>query len=359
MRVHPRSRGISNLSLALFTIALVTVTLVLAVFLFDASNILAAKSAGTTTEPLLNAPTSPYSNSSSTSPLSSVTTEETFVNTSSQSSTSGQDTILGPQVGTGEVSTGVIVPLFTNDSAARVAQINTLIEIKNAYPTVPMLAVYNDYGGVGEYNASTAAQIKSMQQAGIVVLGYDPTWWATREISIVEAGMRDFYSHYRVNGIYLDQMPNWNYNGPQNQAYYNGSDGIYIPGYFTTLASYARSLGMNTVVANAGTDVPANFLGSVNTIGTFENKFLPSLNLSGGWNSIVGLRAWHTHYNKSNFMFFSYDVPSIDPQYVLAAAKYVGYMYITNGTDYTDRYSSLSPYLEQLVSILASEKTSS
>ncbi len=352
MRRYSKTSGLSKLSLISFVILFTTIGIFLTVYLYTASSTQASARVVTTVQnPQTTTTQSNYSPSfANVSPGSIVT--------SSSYSEGGQSTNSSAQLRAQEVSTGVIVPLFTNNSADRVTQINTLIQVKNAYPTVPMVAVYNDYGSVGLYNGSTAAQIKDMQHAGIIVLGYDPTWWATRSISIVEAGMRDSHDEYGVNGIYLDQMPNWNYNGPENQAYYNGSDGMYIPGYFSTLANYARSLGMNLVVANAGTDVPQNFLGCVNSIGTFENKFLPSLNLSGGWNSITGLKAWHAKYNKSNFMFFSYDVPAINASYVLAAAKYVGYMYITNGTDYTDRYSLLSPYLEQLVSILSTQNIS-
>jgi len=84
-----------------------------------------------------------------------------------------------------------------------------------------------------------------------------------------------------------------------------------------------------------------------------DGRFHPSLSLTAGWVSIAGLNAWHAQYNKSNFMFFSYDVSTLDPQYALAAARYVGYKYITNETQGAG-YSILSPYLFVPVSILAS-----
>jgi hypothetical protein len=226
--------------------------------------------------------------------------------------------------------------------------------MKQSNPTVPMLVVFDDDGGPGVYNATSANQIESMQSAGITVLGYVPTWWGTRGSSDAESAIQEYRNWYSVHGIYLDQMPNWNYNGPSGQWNYSGPGGEYIPGYFSNLTNYARSIGVTIVVANAGADVPKDFIGSVNTIGTFENPFLPSLNLSEGWLSIAGLGGWHSQYNKSNFMFFAYNVSSINSQYVLSAAGYVGYMYITNGSQSTDRYGDLSPYLGQLVSILAS-----
>ena len=252
-----------------------------------------------------------------------------------------------------QASTGVLVPLFTNVTSEQTAQITKLIQIRLSHPTVPMLVVFDEKGGPGNYSTSTATEIRNMQSAGIAVLGYDPTWWGMRNITVVEQVMLTFHSWYGVNGIFLDQMPNWNYNGPNGTWHYTGPNGEFIPGYFSTLTNYGKSLGLTKIMANAGADVPLDFIGSVDTIGTFENPYLPSLSLTAGWISIAGLGAWHTSYNKTNFMFFSYNVTSLDPQYVLAAAKYVGYMYITNGTQANDRYGNLSPYLEQLVSLLA------
>jgi hypothetical protein len=192
-----------------------------------------------------------------------------------------------------------------------------------------------------------------MQAADIVVMGYIPTGWGEASISSIEVEMSTYLTWYGVNGTYLDQMPNWNYNSPNGTWYYGGPNGEFIPAYFATLNQYGKSIGMTEVVANSGADVPVDFIGSADTIGTFENAYLPSLSLTAGWTSIAGVGGWHTSYSKSNFMFFSYAVPSLDPAYVLAASAYVGYMYITNGTG-TAPYNTLSPYFDQMVSLLAS-----
>jgi spherulation-specific family 4 protein len=252
-------------------------------------------------------------------------------------------------------STGVIVPLFTEDSGARLSEVNEIIQVKLAYPAVPMIVIINPDGGPGYLADSTIrAEVMDMQAAGIVVIGYVPTGWASGSISSVESEMLTYLSWYGVNGIYLDQMPNWNYNSPSGSWYYGGPDGEFVPAYFATLDQYGKSIGMTEVMANSGADVPTDFIGSADTIGTFENGYLPSLSLTAGWNSIAGVGGWHTGYNKSNFMFFSYAVPSLDPMYVLAASDYVGYLYITNGTG-SQPYNALSPYLDQIASLLASK----
>ncbi|MDG6926532.1 MAG: hypothetical protein JRN09_08255 [Nitrososphaerota archaeon] len=259
--------------------------------------------------------------------------------------------VSGPLVQPG---TGLIIPLFTEDSSERLSEVNEIVQVKLAYPVVPMIVVLNPDGGPGYWADPTiAGEVKSMQMAGIVVIGYVPTGWASATISSLEAEMLAYHSWYGVNGTYLDQMPNWNYNSPAGTWYYGGPDGEFIPSYFATLNQYDQSIGMTEVLANSGADVPSDFIGSVNVIGTFENAYLPSLSLTAGWDSIAGVGAWHTGYTKSNFMFFSYAVPSLDPAYLLAVSGYVGYLYITNGTG-TQPYTQLSPYLDQMASLLAS-----
>jgi hypothetical protein len=253
------------------------------------------------------------------------------------------------------LGTGVIVPLFTENSGARLSDVNEIIQTKLAYPVVPIVVVFNPEGGPGSsYDPGIATEVRNMQSAGITVVGYVPTGWGEDSISSVESAMLVYLNWYGVSGIYLDQMPNWNYNSPSGTWYYSGPDGEFIPAYFAALSQYGKSIGMTDVMANSGADVPTDFIGSVNTIGIFENSYLPSLSLSAGWTSIAGLGGWHASYTKSNFMFFSYGVPSLDPSYLLSVSDYVGYLYITNGTG-TQPYNALSPYFDQMVSLLASK----
>lgn len=247
--------------------------------------------------------------------------------------------------------TGVIVPIFADFSESQLSQVNEVIQTKLAYPSVPMIAVMNPSGGPGiSNNPNLLSEVKNMQSANVTVLGYVPTIWGTSNIASVEADIQIYYDWYQVNGIYLDQMPNWEYNGPQGQWYYPGPDGAYIPAYFSTLTDYTKSLGMTFVFGDSGADVPQNFIGTVTTIGIFENAFAPSF---FGDPSLTGIGGWHLNQNKSNFAFFSYDLPSLNPFYVVGASDYVSYMFLTNGT-FGDSYIVLPPYFNQMVATLAS-----
>lgn len=214
-----------------------------------------------------------------------------------------------------------------------------------------MIAVINPAGGPGaSYNLNFSSEVKNMQATNVTVLGYVATTWGTRNIASVEADMKTYYGWYHVNGIYLDQMPNWEYDGPQGQWYYQGPGGTYLPAYFSSLTNYSKSLGMTFVFGNSGADVPQNLVGTVNTIGIFENTFAPSF---FGDPSLTGLGGWHMNQNKSNFAFFSYGVSSLNPYYVVGASDYVGYMFLTNGT-FGHSYIVLPPYFNQIVATLAS-----
>ena len=81
------------------------------------------------------------------------------------------------------------------------------------------------------------------------------------------------------------------------------STSAYIPAYYSALTAYIKSLGYTTDFGNSGTDIPYYFMGSVTTIGYFENSHLPALSIRGGW---------HSNYTKSNFAFFVYDQTSIE-----------------------------------------------
>lgn len=232
-----------------------------------------------------------------------------------------------------QLNTGIIIPMFPGNYSQ--AQVSEVIQEKQTNPQVPFIVVVNFQNGPGSsYSSQIASGIKSMQDAGISVLGYDPTNWGERGIPSVEQDMLTFHNWYHVNGIYLDQMPNWEFN----------SYGTYLGLYFANLTSYAHSLGMAQVLGNSGADVPYYFVGTVDQIGIFENSYLPSLaNLSG----------WHLSYNKTNFWFVSYNQPAPNPYYIAATSDYVGYLYLTNGLE-PYPYSSLPPYFDSLVSDLNS-----
>jgi hypothetical protein len=248
--------------------------------------------------------------------------------------------------------TGVIIPVYTQPLSAELDIYNQAIQVKESYSSVPMIIVIDPANGPGTYSPDMASVVHNMQAVGITVLGYSTTSWGERSIALVESDILTYDQWYHVTGIFLDEMPNWNYNSPTGAWYYSGPDGRYIPAYFSTLTSYAKSLGMTKVTGNSEADVPADFIGSVDTIGIWENTFLPAVDDSCGWTSLAGVNCWHLSHDSSNFMFFAYNVHSLDTQYVLAAANYASYLYITDQS-WPAPYGQMTSYITNLVSILS------
>ena len=221
-------------------------------------------------------------------------------------------------------STGVIVPLYVYPGTMW----QGLIQAKHAYPSVPIIAIINPSSGPGTWQDPNILQgVKSLQSAGIAVAGYIYTSYASRSIYSAESDIRAYKYFYGVNGIFLDQMSN-------------------VPGYewyYSTLNSYAKSLGMTITVGNPGTTVPSSFIDTVDILNIYENKGLPS---------ISSLASWTSGYSKSNFAMTTYGVSSVSSSYVSSASKYLGYMYITDGS-YPNPYTALPWYFSNLLADLS------
>ena len=117
---------------------------------------------------------------------------------------SGGLPILSASAQTKNGLTGVVVPLYTYPTDHSWA---SLIKIRQSYPSVPIIAVINPNNGVGSSKDSNyISGIKSLQNSGIVVLGYVYTGYGSRSASLVEAQMKNYKNWYGVNGIFFDEM---------------------------------------------------------------------------------------------------------------------------------------------------------
>jgi hypothetical protein len=142
----------------------------------------------------------------------------------------------------------------------------------------------------------------------------------------VEADISTYKSWYGVQGVFVDQMANW-----------AGDEW-----YYSTLSSYAKSLGMSFTVGNPGAPVPSSYVGTMDCIITYENA---------GALSISTIASWTMGYPKSNWGIVAYGIGSLDTSYVASASNYLGYIYLTNGV-WPAPYSSLTSYFATLASTL-------
>jgi hypothetical protein len=222
---------------------------------------------------------------------------------------------------------GTIIPLY---SYPHPGAWDKVIAAKKAYPQVPIMAVVNPNTGPGAAaNSSYMTEIAKLINAGIKVIGYVPTQYATRTPAEVQADIKQWRALYpNVTGIFLDEM--------HNQAGYES--------YYKNLTTYARGKGFDMIMGNPGADSAPSYVGTVDLMFIYENAGVPSESKMGGW---------HTSYDKRNFGIIPYAVPSMSRTFVATAKKYVGYIFLQNDT-MPNPWDTVPPYFMDLVAALAS-----
>jgi hypothetical protein len=204
-------------------------------------------------------------------------------------------------------TTGLIVPLY-----GQVGQEwERLIQAKQAYPAVPVVAIVNAASGSGDARDSAyASAIDSLKAAGIVVVGYVSTREGGRPIKSLETDIADWRSWYGVDGVYFDQMP-------QRSG---------MEGYYAYMTQFAKSHGMTVTMGNPGANTSLSYVGTVGTIVISEGVGVPSLSYLAGWDMAGN--------GKENFAFIARGVRDYNSTYLEDAAASVGFLFISDVSDY-------------------------
>jgi hypothetical protein len=222
--------------------------------------------------------------------------------------------------------TGVIVPLYSYPTST---EWDRLINVKNAHPSVPMVAIVNPTSGPGStWSSDYVSGINDLRNSGIKVLGYVYTSYGSRSIAEVKSEIDKYGSWYNVHGILFDEMSNI----PGNENYYR------------ELTNYVYSKGLTFSAGNPGTSTTESYIGTVDTITIYEGQGVPAT-------SLLNDRTFANKYHKRNFNYVAYGVPSLDTSATKNTASYLGWFYITND-NLPNPWSTLPSYLEQLVAAL-------
>ena len=226
-----------------------------------------------------------------------------------------------------QTQTGLIVPLYAYPTSATWP---TLILAKEAYPNVPMIAVVDptSTGPGSSSDPNYVSGIKSLQAAGITVVGYIDTAYGAESLSTVESWTADYVNWYHVNGIFFDCMSNDN--GYQS--------------YYSSATDYANSLGLGLTVGNPGTSTLSSYVGTVNVMVIYENPGYPTA--STVQSAAMGDSA-------SNFAVMAYDVSTPTQSYLSSLTPYVSWMYFTSGSG-SDPYDVLPSFLDSMLSMMSS-----
>lgn len=204
----------------------------------------------------------------------------------------------------------------------------TIINEKTRRPNVPIAVVLNPTGsGVGDSALSNyTTVISSLNNAGIITLGYVYTGFATEPQSAVEAEIAKWKSFYPlVKGIYFGAMSTQS----ANQTYYSN------------LHTYARvTQGFVTTVGGAGNTVPTSFLGSVcaDTIIVYEGAGLP---LPSNYQQ-------YDSFADNNIGLIGLGVAAFNAEWTNQISAYAGWVYMTSDSG-ANPYDTLPSYLPTMI----------
>ena len=211
-------------------------------------------------------------------------------------STTTVTTVAGPS------KLGIVVPMYMDPGSYW----TQLEQAKLAYPSVPVIAIINPDNGPGPSSESSyVSGIKTMQADGIIVLGYVDTQYAGLSKSQAENQVSDYYSWYKVNGMFFDEMQN----SPGDESYY------------TTLSQYTYGLGMTYTMGNPGTATSSSYIGTVNNMMIYENNGLPSASTINQY-SFGG--------PPSGYSMIASDVSLPSQSYINSVSNYVSYVWFTS-----------------------------
>src|SRR2546425_3097109 len=199
-------------------------------------------------------------------------------------------------------NSGIVIPLYTYPTDG---SWSATLQAKKAHPNVPIIAVINPNNGPGGSSDSNYVQgVKDFQAAGIIVLGYVATGYASQLISSLESQVSSYKNWYSLNGIMFDEMSN--VQGNEN--------------YYSTLNTYVKSLGMTMTMGNPGTSMPNSYIGTLDSLCIFEQSGLPTLSYLSSYSG----------HPKLNFAYIGLSVSLLNTAFEAASSQYAGWIYITN-----------------------------
>jgi len=111
--------------------------------------------------------------------------------------------------------------------------------------------------------------------------------------------------------------------------------------HYKALSQYAKSVGLSYTVGNPGTDVPAAYVGALDTMLIYESDGLPTVSSLAQWSS----------YTPGNFGIIPYNVSAMSSTFVKQARQYVGYVYLQSD-NVPNPWDSLPSYFASLLAAL-------
>jgi Spherulation-specific family 4 len=186
-------------------------------------------------------------------------------------------------------------------------------QMDGAGPTL-RLAVMNPASGPGTVpDPQYVSAVGAARAAGITVVGYVYTSYATRSAVAVEADIDAYYRWYHVDGIFFDEA----------------STNCVNERYYATLNAYVKAKGgIARTILNPGTQTNQCYVSAADILLTFEGPYWQYVNS-------YSAPAWLARYPASHFWHVVYATPTASAmtQAVrLSKARRAGYVYVTPET---------------------------
>jgi hypothetical protein len=232
--------------------------------------------------------------------------------------------------------TGILVSLYMYPGSTGSTYWQQVIDQKLKHPSVPIVAIFNPSSGPGSYKDSNIANwVAKLHSAGVMAIGYKSDNYGTTSLTDFKAAADKYKNWYNADGLFIDEFT--------NKAGHES--------HYSSITSYAKSIGMKITVGNPGTDVPKSYVGTVDVINITEGSgYMPIswlqycvLCTSGGW---------HYQYDKRNFAYVRYGVSWLDTTFEVNSSQWVGLLYITSGTTADGRWFHLPSYFGTEVATL-------
>lgn len=221
------------------------------------------------------------------------------------------------------VNVGTIFPFYIYPTQEA---IQPLIYTAQQYPNVPIWAIMNPATGPGtSIDPIYTNAVTQLRANGIGLYGYVNTDYGNRPKAQVKSDIQKWVNWYKPDGIFLDLMS-------VNHAYYS------------SITAYAKSLGIQIVDANPGTNINQSAGKDADIVTIFENNYLPT--------PLTQFKNWYNNYPRSNLSLIAYNIPTLPTSFITSAAPYFGWIFITD-INHADPYDAYPTYFNSFIQLLS------
>jgi hypothetical protein len=188
----------------------------------------------------------------------------------------------------------------------------------------PRMVILNPDSGPGaEERRAYGEAVRTLQAAGIRVLGYVPTTYGGRSLANVLADVRRYLAWYEVDGIFFDET---------------SSDAALLP-YYRALSQRARGDAGRVVVFNPGVPPDAGYFELADVVVTFEGTY------AGYADAMAAAPEWLRRMRPDRVAHLVYGATRAEALDGVAGSA-AGYVYVTSGA-MPNPWRSVPAYLRE------------